>query len=133
MRMSAFMICLALAACGPRVPPVIQGDPTATAALLALPESQFFAQSELARQIADRCATVGFNQRFSNAVAAQRFGANLDTVRAANRNALALEMDVGTRSLQARYDVAFNEADLCAIAQGELARKSALSAVLLPI
>lgn len=133
MRLPALLICLALTACGPRVPPMIQGDADATAALLALPEAQFFAQSELARQIADRCGTVGFNQRFANAVAVQRFGANLDTLRAANRNALELEMDVGRRSLQARYDVDFNEADLCAIGEGELARTSALSAILLAI
>jgi hypothetical protein len=112
---------------------MVQGDPTATAALLELPEAQFFAQSELARQIADRCTTVGFNQLFSTSVAAHRFGANAETMRAANRNAGVLELDVGTRSLQARYDVAFNEANLCPIAEGELARKSALSAILIPI
>lgn len=133
MRKTVVMMCLALAACGPRVPPMIQGDPTATAALLAMPETQFFAQSELARQIAARCPTIGFNQRFSNAVAAQRFGAEVDARRAANQGAFSLELDVGSRSLQARHGVALTEVDLCPIGEGELAAKTGLSAVLIPL
>jgi len=74
MRKSAFLLCLTLAACGPRVTPVVQGDPTAAAALLAMPETQFFAQSQIAQQIAGKCATIGYNKRFSDAVAVQRFG-----------------------------------------------------------
>lgn len=133
MRLSPLFICLALAACGPRVPPVIEGDAEATAALRALPEAQFFAQSDLARQIADRCGGLDYNQRFATAVAEQRFGAELDARRAANRAALELEMDVGRRSLQARYGVDLDEADLCPVGEGELTRKSALSALLVSI
>ena len=133
MRKSAFLLCLTLAACGPRVTPVVQGDPTATAALLAMPETQFFAQSQLAQQIAGKCATIGYNQRFSDAVAVQRFGDEAAARRGRNQNGLGLEVDVGQRSLQARYDTSFEAADLCAIGTGELARKSALSAILIPL
>lgn len=134
MRTAILIASLALTACGPREAPILQGDPTATAALLAQPDAQFIASSQIARQISDRCATIGFNQGFNDAVTVQRFGA-ADVARslAGNRNATDLEKDVGIRSLQARYNIDFNQADLCAVGEGELARKSALSAVLVSI
>lgn len=134
MRTAILIASLALTACGPRDAGVVQGDPTATATLLAQPDAQFIASGQIARRIADRCATIGFNQGFSDAVAAQRFGTTEVARRlAGNRNATDLEMDVGIRSLQARYEIDFDEADLCAVGAGELERKSALSAVLLSI
>ena len=114
--------------------PIIQGDPMATAALLAQPDARFIASSQIARRIAERCATIGFNQGYSDAVAAQRFGSTEVARRlAGNRNASDLEADVGIRSLQARYEIDFDQADLCTVGEGELERKSAISAVLLPI
>lgn len=134
MRLSAVFICLCLAACAPRPDPLIQGDATATAALLAMPEAQFFAQLKVAQQIAGACPTLGYNERFSFAVTAQKFGAGRRALSAAaNQRAVDLELDVAQRSLQARYGIDFEEADLCPIGMGELTRQSALSAVLVQI
>lgn len=134
MRSAILIAILALAACGPRVPPIVQGDPTATATLVAMPDAQFFAQTRLARQISDRCATIGFNQGFNAALVNQRYGENSRAAIAiANGRGVDLELDVATRSLQARYNVDLNSADLCAVGLGELGRKSAVSAVLIPV
>lgn len=132
MRTSAFLICLALAACGPRVPSMIQGDPTATAALLAMPDAQFFAQTRLAQQISDRCSSIGFNQRFNAALINQRTGGSQQAAAVVNSRSVDLEFDVATRSLQARYDIELTQADLCDVGAAEVARQSALSAVLVP-
>lgn len=133
MRKLGLILVLAVAGCAPRPAAMIQGDPTATAALLALPEAQFFAQMALAEQVGAACTSIAFNQSFSYALVAHRFGAGRRGLRAAsNHRATELERDVAMRSLQARYDVTFDQGDLCAIGSGEIARKSALSAVLIP-
>ena len=64
----------------------------------------------------------------------QRYGENSRAAIAiANGRGVDLELDVATRSLQARYNVDLNSADLCAVGLGELGRKSAVSAVLIPV
>ncbi len=134
MRGIAFMCAVGLAACSPQPAAMIQGDSTATAALLDLTDAQFFAQTQLARQVSDACATIGFNQRFNEALINHRYGgSNQRLVATANSRAVDLEKDVATRSLQARYDVVFDQESLCVIGNGEIARQSALSAVLVPI
>lgn len=134
MRFSVFFICLGLAACGPRASLMVQGNPTATAALLALPDAQFFAQTQLAAKVANACPELGFNQRFNAALIAQRYGGNsAGLVQTANSRAVDLELDVATRSLQARYEVDLTETNLCTVGLGELMREAPLAAVLLPI
>jgi hypothetical protein len=134
MRKLAPLFLIVVAACVPRPIPITQGDPVATAALLALPDAQFFAQTRLAGQVATACPSLVFNQRFHAALVAQRFGTDRhNLVQTANRRAVDLETDVATRSLQARYDVTFDQGALCSVGEGEIVRKSALSAVLLDI
>jgi len=133
MRKLGFILALMVAGCAPRPDPMTQGDPTATAALLALPEAQFFVQMDLAQQVADACPTIAFNDSFHYALIAHRFGAGRRGLSAvANSRSADLERDVAARSLQARYDMTLDQGDLCPIATGEIARKSALSAVLIP-
>lgn len=133
MRKSGLIAIVALAGCVAQPPALIQGDPTATATLFALPDAQFFAQTQLAAKIAAACPTLAFNQPFNEALIAKRYdGPSARLVRTANSRAVDLELDVATRSLQARYDVDLSDANLCAVGTGEIARMSALSALLIP-
>jgi hypothetical protein len=134
MRLGSLIVVIGLSACAPQPTPIIQGDSAATDALLRLSDVRFFAQTQLARQIADACPALTFNEPYNEEVIILRFGgANQRLVATANGRAVDLERDVATRSLQARYDVTFGDGNLCDVGAGEIARKSALSAVLLSI
>lgn len=133
MRKAGIIAVLAMAGCVQPPPALVQGDPTATATLFALPDAQFFAQTQLAAKIAAACPTLAFNQPFNDALIAKRYdGPSARLVQTANSRAVDLELDVATRSLQARYDVDLSSTNLCAVGTGEITRQSALSAVLIP-
>lgn len=128
---SVFLAALLfVAACtGPRV---VTGDPQAAAALRALPPAQYAATVALAQTVANRCAIYGYNVPLGQVVDAQRTaqGTGLATART-QVAAVDLETDVATRQLLARYEVAALEGpDVCAVASGEVARQSALGALL---
>ena len=128
-RISAISLLLLAACAGPRV---ISGDPQAAAALRALPATQYAATVALAQTVANRCATYGYNVPLGQVVDAQRTaqGKGLATART-QVAAVDLETDVATRQLLARYEVAALEGpDVCAVASGEVARQSALGALL---
>lgn len=132
MQKLAVLLVVMVAGCAPRPAPMIQGDPTAVAALLATTDAQFFAQTALAQKVANACPSISFNDRFNQALIAHRFGGGRrGLAAAANTRAIDLEEDVATRSLQARYDTPLTDTNLCAVGTGEIARKSALSAVLI--
>jgi len=111
----------------------ISGDPEAVAALRAQPAAQYAATVALAQTVANRCAIYDYRLALGQAIDAQRAatGTNLAIART-QVNAVDLETDVATRSLLARYEVAALEGpDVCAIAAGEVARRSALGALLI--
>ncbi len=110
----------------------ISGDPEAVAALRAQPAAQYAATVALAQTVANRCGAFDYRVSLGQAIDAQRVatGTNLAIART-QVTAVDLETDVATRSLLARYEVAALEGpDVCAIAAGEMARRSALGALL---
>ena len=125
-----YFALVALAACSGTQ--TISGDPEAVAALRAQPSAQYAATVALAQQVANGCAVYQYRVDLGRAIDAQRAatGSNL-AVAQAQVLAVDLETDVATRSLLARYEVAALEGpDVCAIAAGEVARRSALGALL---
>lgn len=131
MRFFSIIAVLTLAACetGPRQ---VVGDAEAAATLRSLPAGQYAAQVALAQIVANRCAIYTYNLALGQVVDAQRAATGEDLA-AAQTNPLAVEAetDVATRSLLARYEVPeLAGPDVCAIAAGEVARKSGLGALL---
>lgn len=115
--------------------PAFFGDPAAIAALQQLPTPQYAASLDIAKTIASGCAGYSYNLPLERNVDALRNAEDRGTVAARGAaNAVALEIDVTTRSLQARYmidDLALG--DRCAVAAGEVARQSGIGALLLPV
>lgn len=124
--------CLAACDIGPRQ---VTGDPQAVAALRALPSGQYAAQVALAQIVANRCGIYTYNVALGQVIDAQRAATGEDLATAqANPVAVEAETDVATRSLLARYEVPeLTGPDVCAIAAGEVARKSGLGALLIRV
>lgn len=124
------MMCAACAG-----PQTVTGDPQAAAALRAQPAAQYAATVALAQIVANRCAIYQYNVALGRVVDEQRAaqGVGLATART-QVTAVELETDVATRNLLARYEVeALEGPDVCAVAAGEVARQSALGALLVRI
>lgn len=129
----AFVSSLTVTACSSTQ--TISGDPEAVAALRAQPAAQYAATVGLAQILANRCAVYDYRVSLGQAIDAQRAatGSNLAIART-QVTAVDLETDVATRSLLARYEVtALEGPDVCAIAAGEVARRSAIGALLIPV
>jgi hypothetical protein len=130
MRTCAIICLVTVAACSGSQ--TISGDPEAVAALRAQPAAQYAATVALAQSVANRCAVYDYRGDLGRAIDAQRAatGTNLAIART-QVTAVDLETDVATRTLLARYEVAaLDGPDVCAIAAGEVARRSALGALL---
>lgn len=133
MRFSALASLLVLASCaGPRI---VTGDPQAAAALRALPAAQYAATVALAQVLAKDCAIYQYNVPLGQVVDEQRAAQGIGLATARTQvTAVELETDVATRSLLARYEIpALEGPDVCAVAAGEVARQSALGALLVRI
>lgn len=120
-----------LAACGQQQA-VITGDPEAVAALRALQPAEYAATVALAQRVANACPVYKYDVALGQAIDAQRTatGTGLATART-QVTAVDLETDVATRSLLARYQIEqLAGPDICAVAAGEVARRSALGALL---
>jgi hypothetical protein len=106
-------------------------DTAAAQALLAQPLPEYAAKTRLARQIAASCDGLAFNDRMLLALSAARpdtAGGRLEAMRSAP--GIALATDVEIRSFQARHGVEIGADDLCAAGRDELARQTAISALL---
>ncbi|MEL6571476.1 MAG: hypothetical protein AAFQ64_07455 [Pseudomonadota bacterium] len=130
MRNTFPLVLILCAACAG--PQTVTGDPQAAAALRAQPAAQYAATVALAQTVANRCDIYRFNVALGQVVDAQRVaqGTGLATART-QVSAVELETDIATRNLLARYEVAeLAGPDVCAVAAGEVARQSALGALL---
>lgn len=134
MRFFPILAIATLVACdtGPRQ---VVGDAQAAATLRALPAGQYAAQVALAQIVANGCGIYTYNVALGQVIDAQRAatGEDLASVQT-NPLAVETETDVATRSLLARYEVPeLTGPDVCAIAAGEVARKSGLGALLIRV
>lgn len=124
---------LGLVACASSEP--VTGDPQAAAALRAQPATQYAATVALAQTVANRCAIYQYNLPLGRVVDEQRTAQGIGLATARTQvAAVDLETDIATRNLLARYEVeALEGPDVCAVAAGEVARQSALGALLVRI
>lgn len=135
MRVLGIIAALGLAACSTSAPSPARGfDDPAVRALLAQPVPEYYADVRLAVQVARSCARYRFDTALDLAVNEHRSKHGRGSLAAlSQRAAIDAMTDIHTRAFRAQYGVVPGEGDVCPAADAELARGSALSALLVPI
>lgn len=132
MQRALLLVVLGLAACGSPGPQAARGfDDPAVQRLYALPVPVFFAERQLAGEIAAGCARYRFDAVLSADLVARRSAEGQGRIAAVQqRDAIDTMTGIRTRELRARYGNVPGEGDMCPLADAETARGSALSALL---
>lgn len=97
------------------------GDPR-SAALLAMPAPQHYAERQVARELVGQCPSYAYDEQLADAMTDARLRAR-QQVLAQVRGAAELEADIKRRSLAARY----SGQDACAVLAGEVAAQTPMS------
>lgn len=119
------LLPLGIAACsGPSL------DNPRAKSLLAMPGPIYYAEKDVAKDLANRCKSYSYNTEVANALNEARATGGAQPA-VTQREAIQLETGIKQRSLAAYYgEVNFAAVDACTIADGEVARQSPLSLLL---
>lgn len=99
-------------------------------ALLAMPEPQYFAELEVARDLTNRCGRYSYDAKTAEAMGKERVKRGGAPKAALQRpGSIGLETDVKKRSLGAKYGGDYNAADPCDVLDKEIAAQTPLSVV----
>jgi hypothetical protein len=124
----------AIAACNASPKPARAFSDPAVQTLYMLPVPDYYGTIRLAQQVAQSCPSYSFDQAQDYQVTEKRNVEGRGSVAAAAQpGAIDVMSDVLKREFQAKYDVTVGQDNLCAGADQEYAKNTALAAVLVPV
>ncbi len=101
---------------------------------MANPVPEYYAEVGLAAQVAQACPRYRFDDALYAEMAARRSAAGEgDRAALGQRDAIEAMGDIRLREFRARHGTVPGQGDVCAAADAEIARGSALSALLVPL
>lgn len=131
MRIKLTLSFLVFSACTASTTPSLQGP--AVDALIALPPAQFAAALGLATEVSQGCTAYKFSPEIQDRIIEARRASGAPSVAGANAAGISIELDVATRSFQAKHDLVVGQDNTCTAIANEVADQSAISAVLIPV
>lgn len=128
------VLCGGLAACSSSPKPARDFSDPAVQKLYNLPVGDYYGTINLAKQVAQSCPRYRFDQAQDHQINEKRNAEGRGSVAALSQSgAVSVMSDVLKREFQARHGVTVGQDNLCAAADGEYSKNTALASVLVPV